>query len=75
MTSPDIYNDISGIFTAPVSGVYCFSWTNNVDATDYQSTELVIDDKPFGWAYADTKGDNNEDDYGSSSQTIVLEVN
>lgn len=62
------------MFTAPVSGLYCFSWTNNVDATDYQSTELVLEGKPMAWAYADTKGDQNEDDYGSSSQTILLKV-
>ncbi|XP_071178044.1 complement C1q-like protein 4 [Mytilus edulis] len=73
-TSPDVYNDVNGMFTAPVSGLYCFSWTNNVDATDYQSTELVLEGKPMAWAYADTKGDQNEDDYGSSSQTILLKV-
>jgi hypothetical protein len=62
------------VFTAPVSGMYVFSWTQNVEHRDYQSTELVVDGKTLAWAYADTAGDSAEDDYGSSSQTVVVKV-
>jgi hypothetical protein len=50
------------------------SWTQNVEHRDYQSTELVVDGKTLAWAYADTAGDSAEDDYGSSSQTVVVKV-
>ena len=54
--------------------MYVFSWTQNVDHRDYQSTELVVDNKPLAWAYADTAGDAKENDYGSASQTVVVMV-
>ncbi|XP_071180112.1 complement C1q-like protein 2 [Mytilus edulis] len=73
-TQTSIYDTTTGIFTAPVSGMYVISWTANVDHQESQATELMINGRSKAWNFADTAGSEDRD-YGSASQTVVLQVN
>ncbi|XP_052073078.1 complement C1q-like protein 2 [Mytilus californianus] len=73
-TQTSLYDTTTGIFTAPVSGMYVISWTANVDHQESQATELMINGRSKAWSFADTAGSEDRD-YGSASQTVVLQVN
>ena len=65
------YNRNDGTFTVPLTGMYVFTWTTAV--AQYETTELVVDGTIYGYARADVANDGDVD-YGSASQTIVLQV-
>ncbi|XP_052073032.1 complement C1q-like protein 4 [Mytilus californianus] len=73
-TSASLYDTATGIFTAPVSGMYVISWTANVNYKQAQATELMVNDVAKASSYADTAR-GGDGDYGSASQTVVLQVN
>jgi hypothetical protein len=68
-----LYDTATGVFTAPLNGMYVLSWTANVNHREAQSTELVVDGQVKAAAFADTAG-KGDGDYGSASQTVVLQV-
>ena len=65
------YDHQSGVFTAPLSGMYVFTWTTAV--AQYEYTELTIDGTAYGYAHADVAS-GGDPDYGSASQIVVVEV-
>uniref|UniRef100_K1Q7S2 Caprin-2 n=1 Tax=Magallana gigas TaxID=29159 RepID=K1Q7S2_MAGGI len=61
----------TGVFTAPSSGLYVFTWTIRVDGNSYHSVELVVNGQEVGAVFDNT----GSGEYDMSSTTVVTHVN
>uniref|UniRef100_K1Q3W5 Heavy metal-binding protein HIP n=1 Tax=Magallana gigas TaxID=29159 RepID=K1Q3W5_MAGGI len=52
------YDNISGIFTAPLDGIYSFTWTISTTAGQYFVTEIVLNGQYVTYNFADGRGHN-----------------
>nr|XP_034307463.1 heavy metal-binding protein HIP-like [Crassostrea gigas] len=50
------YDNISGIFTAPLDGIYSFTWTISTTAGKYFVTEIVLNGQSVTYNHADGRG-------------------
>jgi hypothetical protein len=58
------YNNIDGIFVAPKTGIYLFSWTVCTEGAHYVLTELMVDNTMISRA-GEYEGNGNNYDCGS----------
>jgi hypothetical protein len=57
----NVYNTDDGVFTAPTSGTYAFTWRIMIEAGRHQYTELVVNGTPYALAYVYAHELNNYD--------------
>ncbi|XP_071149088.1 uncharacterized protein [Mytilus edulis] len=66
------FNKHSGMFTAPVNGVYAFVWTVSSGTHSYIYSQLVVNSDPFGAIVTDSDEIN---DYHTVTGSVVAELN
>lgn len=66
------YNRHSGIFTAPVPGVYVFSWTLAVSEGHYIYTQIFVNSNAVGATYTSAYGVNN---VRTTTGLVVVQLN
>ena len=64
------YNPKSGVFTAPQSGLYVFTWTIRINRNNYHPTELVVDNKIISSIYLNPR--NTVDSSVSSTSVVIV---
>lgn len=66
------YNRHSGIFTAPVHGVYVFSWTLAISEGHYIYTQIFVNSNAVGATYTSAYGVNN---VRTTTGLVVVQLN
>jgi hypothetical protein len=70
VNSGNVYDKLHGLFTAPRSGLYVFSWTILTHQATYEYTELVVN----GVFYARELSDGRPHVYSADSNTVVVDL-
>jgi hypothetical protein len=65
------YHHHSGIFIAPLSGTYAFTWSFRIQNDAYISTELIVNDLAVSAVYFDAEPGVG----GNNAGTAVVHVN
>ncbi|XP_062581391.1 cerebellin-3-like [Saccostrea cucullata] len=65
------YHHNIGVFMAPASGTYFFTWTMSLGASASLSTELVVNTVPHGSIYIHTSSDQRD----SATGNLILSLN
>ena len=63
------YSNQTGAFTAPIDGLYVFTWTTLVEAKKIMNTELLVNRIRTGLGSCDNEGNNG---YENCSNTIPV---
>ena len=64
------FHSTAGVFTAPKSGIYVFTWTIRVHRSIH-CVELIVNGQPVGALVSHTAASDNE----TGSTTVVVHVN
>lgn len=66
------FDTTTGKFTAPIDGVYSFSWAALSDRGKYFVTEIVLNSNPVIGNYVDGRGHNSPHVMSSSQANIKM---
>lgn len=66
------YHHHMGVFIAPRTGLYVFTWTLRVSGISYFNTQLLVNGLIYGWMYSSANGYYVYAD--SSSATAIVRV-
>lgn len=67
------YNEFSGMFTAPSSGIFVFTWTIYTGSHGQTKFHIFVNHDVFGSTFSET--DNNPEDFDSDSGSMVVSLN
>ena len=67
------YNEFSGMFTAPSSGIFVFTWTIYTGSYGQTKFHIFVNHDVFDATFGDTNG--NLDDFDSDSGSMVVSLN
>jgi hypothetical protein len=59
------YNPHSGVFIAPSTGIYVFTWSMRLFGTETHSTQLMVNGKVHGAVFLGGSSSNNENVSGT----------
>ncbi|XP_048741359.1 uncharacterized protein LOC125655207 [Ostrea edulis] len=65
------YHPHSGIFIAPSTGIYVFTWSMRLIGNEHHSAQLMIDGKEHGAVYLAVGGDSNNDNVSGTGVAFL----
>lgn len=59
------YHRYTGVFSAPIGGLYAFTWSLRLFGNEYHSAQLMVNNAVYGAVFLDVSGGGNENVSGT----------